>query len=192
MPGARHPQTVRAARHDALSRRAIRKLIAPVCAVFLPVTAAIVLTSGAARPDLFDLTPQTTQIDGYLLVAWYELEIGHRSLKTGGVSTGAAVRALGYMMGCDEPIRNGQFVRRFILLPETEGVLHPAHCYGDQMIEVRLHSNETARFAERSLIWAWGTVQIGAGDPGGHTALYILENARMEPARTEDIPRYFK
>jgi hypothetical protein len=192
MPGVRYPRSVRAVKHDALSRLTIRKLIVPICAVFLPVTAAIVLTSRVARPDLFDLTPRTTPIDGYVVVAWHELELGRHVLKTGGVSTGAAVRALGYMMGCSEPIRNGQSVRRFILAPETGTAAHPAHCYRDQMIEVRLHANEMARFAERSLVWAWGTLEITAGDPGGHTALYILEGARMEPARTEDISRYFQ
>ena len=64
--------------------------------------------------------------------------------------------------------------------------------FGDQMIEVRLEAGNEVRFSERSLVWAWGTLRMLPGDPSGHEPLYILENARTEPANKADIQKYFK
>jgi hypothetical protein len=38
----------------------------------------------------------------------------------------------------------------------------------------------------------WGTFRASAGDPVGPKPLYALERARVQPAETEQIRKYFK
>jgi hypothetical protein len=151
-----------------------------------------ILISRTSGPDLFDLVPKGATSDGYALLAWYDLERGSHSLKVGGVSTGAPVRVLGYMMEGDQPVRDGEMVRRFVLLPDKGNAVHPAHRFGDQMIEVHLGTVDRARFSGGSLVWVWGTLRALPGDPGGPVPLYQLDNARVAPADEREIPRYFR
>jgi hypothetical protein len=58
------------------------------------------------------------------------------------------------MTGADRPICDCQFVQRFVLQPYAGNALHPAHRFGDQMIDVRLKGPDTVRFLEASLVWA--------------------------------------
>jgi hypothetical protein len=127
-----------------------------------------------------------------LTLAWPDLERGRHALHTGAISSGASIRALGYMMDGGRPVRDGERVQSFVLLPDAGSSVHPAHRFGDQMIEVRLETGSLARFSERSLVWAWGTLQMMPGDPLGHMPLNVLEHARTEPADRADIKKYFK
>jgi hypothetical protein len=126
------------------------------------------------------------------MLAWPDLERGRHALHTDSISSGAMIRALGYMMEGDRPIHDGDRVQAFVLLPDAGNIVHPAHRFGDGMIDVRLKAGSTARFSERSLVWVWGTLRMLPGDPLGHSPLYVLEHARTEPASKTDIQRYFK
>jgi hypothetical protein len=102
------------------------------------------------------------------------------------------IRALGYMMDGDHPLHDAERVESFVLLPDAGHVTHPAHRFGDQMIDVRLTAGSTIQFSERRLVWVWGTLRTLSGDPGGHEPLYVLENARAESADKADIRKYFR
>ena len=188
--GSQRPK--RARRHEVLSRRAARTLIGLVALIFLPIIPLGIVITQRAGPDLFDLTPVVSHSDQYLILAWPELERGRHALHTGAISSGAMIRALGYMMNGDRPLRDGERVQGFILLPDAGSAVHPAHRFGDQMIEVRLEAGKAVRFSERSLVWVWGTLQMLPGDPLGHAPLNVLEHARTEPANRADIQEFFK
>jgi hypothetical protein len=72
-------------------------------------------------------------ISHYVVLNWSALLLGHahsldaRSL----LSAGAPVLALGYMFEKDRALREGEWVRDFVLLPEAGHILHPAHRFGD-------------------------------------------------------------
>ena len=140
MPGTRRRQPKQAGQPKALSRRAARIVIVLVACIFVPVVATLVLTTRASAPDLFDLTPVVARSDQYLILAWPELERARTALNAGGVSSGTMIRALGYMMEADRPIRDGERVQSFVLLPDAGNTVHPAHRFGDQMIDVRLEA----------------------------------------------------
>jgi hypothetical protein len=78
------------------------------------------------------------------------------------------------------------------LLPDAGNAVHPAHRFGDQMIDVRLQAGGTVRFSEGSLVWVWGTWRPLSGNPNRDKPLYEVEDARMEPAAKADIPKYFR
>ena len=189
---ARSERPKRARSHEVLSRRAFWTLIGLTAAIYLPVLAIVMATTEKPGPDLSDLAPVVGRSDRYVILAWPDLERGRHALRTGAISSGALIRALGYMMDGDRPVRNGEHVQDFVLLPDAGSAVHPAHRFGDQMIEVRLEAGKTVRFSERSLVWVWGTLQMLPGDPLGHAPLNVLEHARAEPASRADINRYFK
>jgi hypothetical protein len=192
VPSASSHRPKRARQHDALSRRAFRTLIVLAAAICLPSIVGIILITKAARQDLSDLTPAVSRLDQYVILAWPELERAKRALSAGAISSGTMIRALGYMMESDRPVRNGERVERFVLLPDAGNPVHPAHRFGDQMIEVRLEAGNEVRFSERSLVWVWGRLRMLPGDPSGHEPLYLLEDARAELANEADIPKYFR
>ena len=192
MRGAKHLRPTRARKHEIASRRASRTLAGLVALICLPVIAVVLLIFRTTGPDLFDLVPKVSRADGYVLLAWYDLERSHHALKEGGLSADTPTLALGYMMESDQPIPDGQPVGRFVLLPDAGNAVHPAHRFGDQMIEVRLRGGDTVRFSEGSLVWVWGIWRILPGDPNGPKPLYELGNARIEPADKSDIPKYFR
>ena len=189
---ARSEPRKRVRRSEVLSRRAARTLVGLVALILLPVIALVIAFTETAGPDLFELTPVAGHSDQYLVLAWPDLERGRHALHTGSISSGAMIRALGYMMEGDRPIHDGDRVPGFILLPDGGNVVHPAHRFGDGMMDVRLEAGSTVRFSERSLVWVWGTLRMLQGDPLGHSPLYVLEHARTEPASKADIRRYFK
>ena len=179
-------------RHDLTSRRTLRTLIWLGFVISIPTIAGIIAGSRTAVPDLSDLVPESLYSGDYLLLAWSDLERNQGALRQGGPSTGAPVRALGYMMEGEEPLRAGQSVSRFILLPDAGSLMHPAHRFGDQMIEVRLRAGEPVRFCGRCLVWVWGTLRMLPGNPKGPKALYVLEAAHSESAAHGDIAKYFR
>ena len=83
-------------------------------------------------------------------------------------------------------------VEKFVLLPDKGNAVHPAHRFGDQMIEVNLRSGERVRFARGTLVWVWGTLRGLPGNPLGSVPLYQLQNARTQPTSQEEIPKYFR
>ena len=149
---------------------------------------------GTSRPDLSDLVPIRNSAENYVVLNWSALLLGHahsldaRSL----LSAGAPVLALGYMFEKDRALREGESVRDFVLLPEADHILHPAHRFGDQMIAVHVAPGSPVRFSSRALVWVWGSFRASAGDPLGSMPLYALERARVETADTGDIQKYFK
>ena len=167
-------------------------MIVLVAAISLPVIATLILITRTARPDLFDLIPAVSHSDRYVLLAWAALERTRGALNAGEIGSGTMIRALGYMMEGGRPIRHGERVQGFILLPDVGNAWHPAHRFGDEMIDVQLEAGNTVRFAERSLVWVWGTLRMLPGDPNGHEPLYVLEHARTEPAKKADIQEYFR
>src|SRR5205085_7877759 len=86
----------------------------------------------------------------------------------------------------------GELIQGFVLLPDPGSTTHPAHRFGDQMIDVRLETGNAVRFSQQSLVWVWGTLHMLPGDPVGHTPLYVLKHARATPANKTDIQKYFK
>lgn len=182
----------RARKCATLSRRALGTVTGLVSLVCLSGIGAIILAIRTTEPDLFNLVPKVSHSNGYLLLDWPNLERGRRALNTVAVPSGTLVRALGYMVERDVPVRDGRRVDSFILLPDVGNALHSSHRFGDQMIIVRLAAGNTAPFGENSLVWAWGTLRTLPGDPAGHEPLYVLENARSEPAGKGDIAAYFR
>ena len=190
--GASRPRSKRARQHDVSTRRASRTLIILVTAILLPVIAMVVLNTKTIEPDLFDLTPIVSRLDQQVVLAWAELERPKNALKADQPSSGTRIRALGYMMEGARPAEDGERVQRFVLLPDAGSSVHPAHRFGDQMIDVQLKAGNEVRFCARSLVWVWGTLRTLHGDPFGHDPLYVLENARTEPANKADIQKYFR
>lgn len=192
MSGARRLRPAKTGVHDDLSRRAFRTLVGPLCLICLTAGIAAFLSTRRAGPNLVDLEPKIPLADGFVLVAWYDLERVQRSLKAEGLSTGTPTRALGYMIEGDTPIPDGASVGSFVLLPDAGSPMHPAHRHGDQMIAVRLAAGSTIYFSHGGLVWASGWLRILPGDPEGREPLYVLESARAEPAVKTDIAKYFR
>ena len=192
MRGKRRWQPLSDRRRDRLSPQALRILVFPIGVICLTAVLPALLLLRTAGPDLFDLTPTSPRVDGYVVVAWHELERARRALKEGEPSSGSPARVLGYMMEADAPVRNGQQIQRFVLLPDAGSAVHPAHRFGDQMVEVHLKEGARVPFVAESLVWVWGTWKLLPGNPNQDKPLYELENARVENASTSDIAKYFR
>ena len=135
-------------RRRAVSLRlAARALIAPVAVVCLPAIVVFVLASYPSGPDLFHLIPLTSHSDRYLILEWANLRRAHNALIVGAIPSGTMIRALGYMMDGDRPVRDGERVRSFVLLPEAGDALHPADRFGDEMINVELQAGNEVSFS---------------------------------------------
>src|ERR1035438_7857287 len=132
---ARSARPKRTRRHEVLSRRAARTLIGLVALIFLPIIPIGIVITQRAGPDLFDLAPLVSHSDQYLILAWPDLERGRNALHTGATSSGASIRALGYMMDGGQPVRDGERVQNFVLLPDAGDSVHPAHRFGDPIIQ---------------------------------------------------------
>ena len=173
-------------------RLTVRALIGPVAVVCLPAIVVFVLASNPSGPDLFYLIPVASHSNGYLVLQWANLRRAHNALIVEAIPSGSLIRALGYMMDGDRPMRDGERVRSFVLLPEAGDALHPADRFGDEMINVELQAGNEVSFSGRSLVWVWGSLRALPGDHSDHHALYALENARTEPAEKSDIQKYFR
>lgn len=178
-------------REQALTRSALKNLVLPLIALCL-AAAFPALFMRRVGPDLFDLTPIAPRIDGYTLVAWHDMERAHGALKAGASSPGSPTRVLGYMMDGEKPIRDGAEVNRFTLLPDAGSVVHPAHRFGDQMIDVQLKTGATILFKEGRLVWVWGIWKVLAGNPTGDRPLYELQDSHVENADKAEIGKYFR
>jgi hypothetical protein len=160
--------------------------------ICLAVFAALALVSRTRKPDLFDLVPKESPGGSETILAWNDLERGHRALKAGAVATGSPARALGYMAAREQPIRDGQPVTRFVVVPDPGFARHPPRLYGDQMIEVRLREGETIVCPNGQLLWVQGTLRVLPGNPNGQEPLYQLFDASAQIAKEGDIRKYFR
>jgi len=176
-----------------ISRRTeVRTLLLVLTITCVPVLATMFVVISTTEPDLGDLKTRSGQTGKYLLLDWSALEQGDIA-KTGPAKfNGAGVHAIGYMMEGDAPLKTGELITDFVLLPEAGNALHPAHRFGDQMVAVHLENGRQIRFSPRSLISAWGTFRSSSGDPAGPEPLYHLDRARAQPANRDDIHRYLK
>jgi hypothetical protein len=95
-------------------------------------------------------------------------------------------------MESEHPIRAGESVQEFVLLPDAGNLLHPAHRFGDQMISIQLTGGDAVPFAPRQLVWVRGVLRPIAGNPAGDKPLFMLEQAAVTPASKADISRYFQ
>ena len=162
--------------------------------MIVPVAGALLAISVTRRPDLSDLVPIGNSEKNYLVLNWSNLLRDRPHALDAGSSlyAGAPVQALGYLFESDHARTRGESLQDFVLLPEAGNMLHPAHRFGDQMIAVRLDSGTRVTLPPRALVWVWGTLRASAGDPAGPQPLYALERARVQPAVSEEIRKYFK
>lgn len=179
----------------AISRAAeIRTLILIAVVIVIPALGAVFAITATSQPDLSDLTPVSSPVENYFVLDWSSLlrDHAHALNASSGMFTGAAVRALGYMVDGDRVLREGAPVQDFVLLPEAGNLLHPAHRFGDQMVAVHLDDNSRIRFSLGAMVWVWGAFRASPGDPAGPKPLYSLERAHALPADKKDIRTYFK
>jgi len=171
-----------------------RTLILVLISIGVPALGAVWAITSTSQPDLCDLSPVTVQSGQYALLGWpMLLRDPSHALNAGATRfSGELIQALGYMMDGVQPIAAGQPTERFVLLPDTGNLLHPAHRFGDQMIAVHLRESETTKFSPKALVWVWGTLRISPGDPAGAVPIYDLDNARAELAPQTDIRKYFR
>ncbi len=169
----------------------IRTLLLVVVLTLIPLVGTALIVGSTAGPDLSHLISIQRQEGAYSILNWPELLRTRHAMNAGlSVQAGTVVRALGYMTDGERAMRPGVWVGDFVLMPETGNILHPAHRFGDQMIQVYLDAR--IQFAPWKLVWVWGTLRSLSGDQAGSQPLYALERARAEPAAREDVRRYFK
>jgi len=171
----------------------IRFLALVTAGLCVPALGTLLAIFSTAEPDISDLTPISKKIGDDLILNWVDLERRPHALQQGAsVFAGARVQALGYMMESDHPIRAGESVQEFVLLPDAGNLLHPAHRFGDQMISIHLAGGDPVSFAPKQLVWVRGVLRARLGDPAGEKPLYALQEAMMMPASKADIAKYFR
>jgi hypothetical protein len=148
----------------------IRALVLVIAITMVPVAGTVIAVVATTQPNLSGLTPIRNPQPNYSLVDWSNL--GHPN---------KAVQVLGYMFDGDRPLREGDWVQDFVLLPEAGNVLHPAH--RDHMISVHLKDNSRIQFSPKSLVWVWGTFRESP---------LSVEQAAARPADKNEIRKYFK
>jgi len=162
----------------------LRTLFLVIAVTVVPVAGTVLVVFASTQPNLSELTPIGNPQENYSLLNWSSLGRDSPSNK--------AVQVLGYMMDGDRPLREGEWVQDFVLLPEAGNLLHPAHRFEDQMIAVQLKNDSRVQFSPRLLVWVWGIFRESPGDPGGTAPLFTIEKARAGPADKSDIGKYFK
>jgi len=193
----RYAVGIRAARggRHRRSRTDDRKTLLLIIGIAMVPTvgAALAIMTSPMGPDLSDLVSIKPAAEGKGILDWPVL-LRERSFGLNAdprMMVGAADCALGYMAAGDEPVRDGDQTNEFILLPETGNLLHPAHRFGDQMIDVRLRAGGKLRFASQSLTWVCGSFHSSSGDPEGHEPLYVLADADAMRVGRPYVARYF-
>jgi hypothetical protein len=168
------------------------RLFALVAAlVTLPPLAVTWVVVATTQSDLSDLTPVGASPEGATILRWSALVQKHppalppESLAIARVS----VRVLGYMLDGSRHDQASDFVHEFTLVPDVGNVLHPAHQFPDQTIEVWLDDDSRIRFTPRTLVWAQGTFRVA---PLASGALYRLEKARVQIADRTDVQTFFR
>jgi hypothetical protein len=101
------------------------------------------------------------------------------------------VRMLGYMMDGYHPVRDGTYVKMFVLMPEAGQLLHPAHRLRDEMVEVWLAGGQSIPYMDRNLVWVEGKLQRIRQKARDGLASYAIREAAIERAPDRDIMRWF-
>jgi hypothetical protein len=141
----------------------LRTLALIVALTILPAAGTVAVIAVMSQPDLSGLTPVRSHTAGFSLLSWANLlrDPSHKAGSGPAISSGAAIEVLGYMMDGNRPLKKGQSIPEFILLPETGDPVHPAHLSGDQMISVRLRDDARVRFfLSRSGVGFWNSADI--------------------------------
>ena len=162
----------------------LRTLFLVIGVTVVPVAGTVFVVFASTQPNLSGLTPIRNPQENYSLLNWSSL--GRDDPRN------RAVQVLGYMVDGDHPLRDGDWVKDFVVLPEAGNLLHPAHRFGDHMIAVHLENDARVRFSSRSLVWVWGILRESPGDPSGSTPLHSVEQAGARPADKSEIGKYFK
>jgi len=160
----------------------------------IPGGGTVAVIALMSQPDLSELTPVASHTAGFSLLGWESLlrDQPHALDSGSAIASGAAVEVLGYVMDVNRTLENGQRVQEFILLPEAGNLIHPAHRFGDQMIDVHLRDAARFRFSPHTLVWVRGSLQPLPGDPIGDKPLSTIEQARAELADRGEIKKYFR
>ena len=162
----------------------LRTLFLVIGVTVVPVAGTVFVVIASTQPDLSELTPIRNPQANYLLLNWSSLGREHPRNK--------GVQVLGYMVDGDRPLREGDWVKEFVVLPEAGNLLHPAHRFSDHIIAVHLEYDARVQFSSRSLVWVWGVFRESPSDPSGSTPLYSVEQAGARPADKSEIGKYFK
>ena len=171
-------------------RKEFRVIAAIIAAVTLPTILAYILVATDMRADLSELKPvQDPGDQAPAAIGWADLETENGlPVSLDQVSWHSRVRMLGYMMDGNTTVPNGAPVDVFVLMPEAGHWLHPAHRIPNQMVEIRL--GRPVPFAFRRLVGVSG--MLGRTErPERDKALYVMEDAVVEPAEERDITRWF-
>ncbi len=172
----------------------VRALAFLFALIVIPAGGTVALIAITSKLDLSDLDPTGNRSPGYSLLSWARLLQDHPGGRdrAQAPSDGEMIEALGYMTYGDRIPEEGDGVKEFILLPDAGNPLHPAHRFGDQMIDVCLRDDARLRFSSRALVWVWGELRVVAGAPDGSEALYRIEGARARFADRAEIRKYFR
>ena len=187
-------RAARGGRHRRSRTDDTKTLLLIITIVMVPtVGAALAIIASRMGPDLSDFAAMKSIADGKGILDWpVLLREGSFGLNSDPrMMVGASDCALGYMAAGDQPVRDGDQTNEFVLLPETGNLLHPAHRFGDQMIDVRLRAGGRLRFAGESLTWACGSFRALPGDPEDHKPLYVLTDADVMHVERSYITAYF-
>jgi hypothetical protein len=189
------PGRVGKKKHLNLSRAdEVRTLALIVALAMIPGGGTVAVIALTTQPDLNELTPVASHTAGFSLLSWESLlrDQPHALDARSAIASGAAVEVLGYVMDGNRTLENGERMQEFTLLPEAGSPIHPAHRFGDQMIDVHLRDDARFRFSPHTLVWVRGSLQSLSGDPTGDKPLYTIEQAHAERAGRGAIRKYFR
>ena len=156
----------------------------------MAVLGPTVLVVATSKPDLTDLTAVAESPEKeWRLVDWPYLR-GTKAMEA--MREGGNVRILGYVLDGKSPARDGEPVREFLLSAEAGHTLHPAHRDPENTVEVVLDGAHLFRFHFRELVWVTGRLHRASTRVDGAISHFMLEDARVKPARPDEIKQYFQ
>src|SRR5436190_13268583 len=175
-------------------RLEIRTVVLVMVVTCVPTLATVLMIAASSEPDLAELNRVPQPEGAPAVLTWPELcrDRPHALNAAKAISTGGKVVGLGYMMENHRRVRSGELVSSFDLVPEAGNLLHPAHTFGDQMIEVQLSPGHEMPFASRRLVRVSGILRQRPGDPAADRALYILEESEVRLLERAEIRTYYK
>lgn len=175
--------TIRARNHAARRKHDKLTVSSVVAAIVLPALLALALTAMDMRTDLSDLKPTGQPDDaGAVQVGWPDLK-QHGDFP-------ARVRLLGYMMQDQRPLRDGERIDVFLLLPEAGHLLHPPHRIPNQTVVV--WSSDPVFFRNRELVWASGTLSKTIRRSGQDQPEWAMTFAAVAPAAEREIGKWLR
>jgi hypothetical protein len=175
--------TTRAQNDAARGKREKLTFWSIAAAIVLPVILAAALVAMDMRADLSQLK-STGLVDdrGAVPVAWPDLR-DHGDFP-------GRVRILGYMVHEQMPIRDGERVDIFLLLPEAGHFLRQPRRTPNQTVVV--WSSYPVFFRNRELVWASGTLSRAIRRSGKDQPEWAMTFAEVSPAADRDIGRWLR